>query len=144
MIGILSLVQLAAGVAIVHGPCPYYMPEQHFSCYYPSENQIYLLAEDQRDPENHTLLHEFGHADDFTRLTRADRIRFRVAMGYKRTRGWWNEKYSFSDDRADSPSPGEAYAENYMGCALGERWRIRRFCRLLPPSSYALWRRAAL
>ena len=141
---IVSLVQLVAGVTVMFGPCPEYMPAQHFSCYYPTENTIYLLPEDQRDPEHWTLLHEYGHAYDFQVLKRADRLRFRRVMGYTPTRRWWDSKVRFSD-RGDSLSPGEAFAENYAACAGGFWWpNARRFCRLLPPSSFALWLRAAL
>lgn len=134
---ILTFVQLIAGVAILHQPCPAYLP-QHFSCYYPNPGmgRIYLTPEDD---SIYTELHEYGHADDFKRLTPSDRRRFKRIMGYKPTRRWWDEKYSFRDNKADSPAPGEMYAENFMACALDLKWRIPKFCALLPPSHYALW-----
>ena len=133
----LTLIQLVIGLTIIGQPCPAYGWQQsQYSCFV-QPTTIYLAPQDNGDE---TLMHEEGHADDFNRLTPALRYKYKIIMGYKPTRRWWDVKYSFSDKKADSESPGEDYAENFMGCALDKPWKLKKLCKLLPPSPYALWR----
>lgn len=125
---ILSLVQLVVGIAIVQGPCPGVLPAN--SCYEPATRTIYI-APFQRDADN--LMHEYGHAWDFLRLTDTDRARFQRIMGYPRSLDWWQEpRYRLA--------PGEEFANAYADCALGTKRKRPILCRLLPRSARAVWR----
>jgi hypothetical protein len=131
----LTLVQLVVGLTIIGQPCPAY--QLHFSCFV-QPTTIYLTPEDN---SVETLMHEEGHADDFTNQTPTTRRKFKIIMGYKPTRRWWDVKYSMNlFKHSDSEAPGEAYAENFMGCALDKPWKLKKLCKLLPPSDYAIWR----
>lgn len=129
----ISLVQLVVGITIIHAPCPAYLPDR-VSCYDPPTSTIYLVHQPRKVLADEDRLHEEGHADDFHRLTPEARMNFNVILGFKRGYPWWGKGMGNDDD-----SPGERYAENFMGCALDKAWRIKRFCALLPPSSYAVW-----
>lgn len=128
---ILSLVQLVAAVSVAHHPCPAYKPVHglSWSCYEPSTRTVYLARQDWRD--RFALLHEYGHAYDFERMTDAEREQVKRILGYSQGRPWWL-------DRPGTNAPAETFADAYADCALGNRWRIRRLCSMLPPSAYAV------
>ena len=68
------------------------------------------------------LLHELGHAFDYTLMNRGDRVRFRKLAGT--TCSWWQDPCSTPNVRCgcgqilDVP-PGEMFAEEYAALALG-------------------------
>ena len=134
---LLSLVQLAAGVAIVPAPCPYTerAPEAdalEWTCYDPATRGIYLARQDRG--KLGVIFHEYGHADDVDRLTPAQRNRFKRLLGFSVRRGWW-------DARRSEP-PAEEYAWAFSDCALGLARAKRAICDLLPLSAYGAWRGA--
>jgi hypothetical protein len=136
---ILSLVQLVAGVTVAHQPCPFYPPDgagHRYSCYDPPTLTIYLSHRDERAGP-FALMHEYGHAWDFERLTEADRSRVKRILSYRQSRGWWSE--TEQDRETGMLAPGEEFANAYADCALGKG--RPKLCALLPPSAYAsLWR----
>lgn len=81
-------------------------------CY--SERTIYT-AEDigwSQVQRRFILLHEIGHAVDFTRLDKRDRRTFRGLLRLKC--GWLDESRAGCD-----PIPAERWAEQYAACAAG-------------------------
>jgi hypothetical protein len=130
---ILSLVQFATAVTIIHAPCPAYA--QPTSCYDPVVRTIYITPRDERS--RYALLHEYGHAWDFDRLTDPQRKRIQRLLGYSSARRWWQAFPS-------RQTPAEAFADAYAFCAMGQwpRWALelsyRCICPLLPPSAYAV------
>jgi hypothetical protein len=128
---VLSLVQLAAGVTVMHAPCPAYAAPT--SCYVPETRTVYMTPRDERS--RFALLHEYGHAWDFIKLTDAQRDRAKRLLGYSSSRDWWHWS-------PVSGTPGEAFADAYAYCAMG-RWPYwvgtgyRRVCSLLPRSAFA-------
>jgi hypothetical protein len=128
----LSFVQLAAGVTIAYQPCPAYLPQHAVSCYVRESRTIYLNKHDRKSP--FAIYHEFGHVDDDDRLTEQDHITFKAMMGYRKSRGWWQEPANLATGRQ---SPGEEYADNYAYCALKSAISNVRFCEMLPMSLYA-------
>lgn len=139
--GIFSFVQLVTAVTIVHAPCPTY----HYasSCYDPSTQMIYISKRDERS--RFVLLHEYGHAYDFQRLTNTQRESFKRLLGYPAARDWWQMGHR--------DKPGEVFADAYAWCALGFRpnyakW-LARICPLLPSLKRGLgvsvqWRQRSL
>lgn len=124
---IISLVQLVAVAAIVPAPCPYTVPAT--SCYAPGPRVIYIAPAHRRDAD--TLMHEYGHAWDFQRLSNDDRERAQRALGFPKSQGWWEErKYRLS--------PAETFANAYADCALGTWWRNRKVCALLPRPAFVM------
>jgi hypothetical protein len=134
---VLSLVQLVAGVTVLHQPCPIPPDDagHHYSCYEPSTRTIYLSHRDERAGA-YPLLHEYGHAWDFERLTDADRSRIKRILGYRQSRGWWSE--TEQDRETGMEKPGEVFADAYAYCAMGSRQRKWRICAMLPPSATAI------
>ena len=120
-----SLVSLVAGVSIALAPCPAYLPD-HVSCYDPGTRMIWVAEQDQVGRElDETVGHEYGHADDFDRLTPGLRSKLKRIMHFPSRQGWWHEtKYR--------QSPGEEYADNFEYCALHMALRIPKICAMLP------------
>lgn len=128
-----SLVALVIGIAVVPAPCPWQAHSN--SCYVPAQRAIYIAPEHANNRD--ILMHEYGHAWDYERLTDTDRRRFQRLMGYPSRLGWWQEpRYR--------KSPGEAFADAYADCALGTSRRISRLCSLLPRRSVSRAAGAAL
>lgn len=65
--------------------------------------------------ERISLLHEFGHAFDFSVMTRGDRQRFRTLA---QTRCGWLSQRCYLEPRWNVP-PAEMFADAYSACALG-------------------------
>lgn len=133
----ISLVQLVAGIALLHQPCPAYQPLM-VSCYDPPSRTIYL-SPDSLMPR-FTLAHEYGHAWDFERLNDASRARFQRLLGFPASTPWWGGGIG-----VDTVSPGERFADAYSACVLGRRtaWnlgrsKIKRICALLPRRAYLM------
>lgn len=135
----LSFIQLVVGVTVVMHPCPY-VPAAHdgyghtirWSCVDLETKTIWLAKQDRPWSIRQLVLgHEYGHLDDYWRLTSSDRQVFKRLMGYKPRRGWWQDKPC---GRPLCDAPAETYAEWFGECAVGLRRLTGGFCRYLPPA----------
>ena len=123
----MSLVQIAAGITVMHQPCPAYLPVQ-VSCYVPETRTVYVRP--KAFAPRFTLAHEYGHAWDYERLNDTSRGHFRQLLGFAPETPWRTPGFY---------SPSEAFANAYADCALGTKRQIRGVCALLPASPYVAW-----
>lgn len=66
------------------------------------------------------FLHELGHVFDYTEMNRAERDRFRAAIGTGKC-SWWGTCTLWREGLRDGVmEPGERFAEMYAACAIGK------------------------